>query len=497
MSLYTDPLAVLDERVEVPRSLRAKVLSVVAVGPMLTGYAAVAAVLALVTAIAARAHFTTGGVLAASVPGWLAAYQVPVRIEGHELGALPLLPTLLVLVLVWRTAASAADRLDVVTPREAAQIVAAVAGAHGSVGLTLGLLSAGSPVTVDPLAGLWYPALLSGLAAAVGVLPRSGLFLEWADRLDPIALRGARVGGFATVAMIAVGAFVFALALVLSAGTVARLFAAEGPGGGLGMLLLSAGYLPNGVIAAAGFAAGPGFSLGAVVMSPVDFAGGPVPPLPLLGALPGGAAAWWPLLFAFPAAVGTFVGWELREVDESPRKRLHAVAVAAVIVAVAFAVLAGTVGGALAGGPFHPLDLRAAWLSVALVAWIGVPGGLVAWTAGPRPEPTGPLGLIDPEDEFADEDADFDDDDSDDDSDDDVLDEDAHAEDVLDEPDVGRADGLRVVHDLDELDELDDLDVLGDPAGDVEDSLTDDGREDEPDAPDELGEAGPEPGSGR
>src|SRR5436309_136169 len=70
---------------------RVRVLAMVALGPLITGYAAVAAVFALVTAVASRAHFSTTGVLTAAMPGWLAAHQVPVKIEGHELGALPLL----------------------------------------------------------------------------------------------------------------------------------------------------------------------------------------------------------------------------------------------------------------------------------------------------------------------------------------------------------------------------------------------------------------------
>ncbi|PPK69649.1 DUF6350 family protein [Actinokineospora auranticolor] len=463
MSLVDTDLVEDDEEpVPVTAGLRVKVLAVAAVGPLLTGYAAVAAVLALVTATAARSSFTTGGVLASAVPGWLAAYQVPVRIEGHELGVLPLLSTVLVAVLVWRTAAGAAERLEVETPREAAQVVLSVVGAHAAVGLTLGLLCTGR-VVVDPLAGLYYPALVAGLAAVVGVLPQSGVWSLVTARVDPLALRGLSAGLLAVVAMVATGAFVLTLSLVLSGGTVTRLFAAEGPGGGLGMLLLSAGYLPNAVIAAAGFAAGPGFALGPVVVSPVDFAGGAVPPLPLLGALPETAAPWWVLLFAFPGAVGTLVGWLLRECAEEPRDRLRAVAVAAVAAGMVFAVLAGCAGGALAGGPFDPLDLRAPWLSLALVAWIAAPGGVVAWLMGPRPLPEVEL----PEFEFDEPDE-------------------------LDEPDESAL--------AEELDGADD--VVDEDAGDVADSdeePDDEGAEvesdEEPEEAGDVGEPEDEPGA--
>ncbi|MCP2301958.1 cell division protein PerM [Actinokineospora globicatena] len=425
---HTDLLeAVEQDRAEIARSTRVRVLAVAAVGPVLTGYAAVAAVLALVTAIAARALFTTTGVLAAAVPGWLGAYQVPVRIEGHELGALPLLPTLLALVLVWRTAASAAERLGVETPREAAQVVGAIVGAHAAVGLSLALLCSGGTVTIDPLAGLYYPALLSGIAAVAGVLPRAGLSRVLSERMDAVALRGLRAGLLAVAALLAAGALVLTLALALSFSTVRHLFAIEDFGGGIGMLLLSLGYLPNAVVAATAFSAGPGFALGSVVVSPMDFTGGTVPPLPLLGALPEQGQAWWLVLFAFPAAVGTLVGWVLREVDESPKVRVRAVVVASVVVAMAFAVLGGAAGGALGGGPFDPLDLRAAWLSVALVAWVAVPGAVVAWTAGPQPLRVEPEPEPEPDSDL---DSDFDEDDLDDlddsddadDSDDDLQD---------------------------------------------------------------------------
>lgn len=376
---------------------RARVLVVAALGPLLTGYAAIAAVMALVTAVASKAHFSTLGVLTAALPGWLGAHQVPLIVQGHELGVLPLLPTLLLTLLVGRTAAGAADRLDAVGMRETGHIVFAVVAAHAVFGLTIALVIDGGPVVVDPLAGFYYPALLAGLAACVGLLRRSGA-LDWcADRVDDLAWAGLRAGGLAVAGLVAAGSLVVAFGLATSFGAANTMFALDGPGSALGMLLLSAGYLPNAVIAGTAFIAGPGFSMGSVSIAPLDFDGGPVPALPLLSALPEQAAAWWLVLFLLPAAVGALVGWVLRAVAESPKDRLRSVAVASVVVALSFAVLAGSAGGALGGGPFHPLDLRAALVSFALACWVAVPGGFVAWFAGERPVIEGPVGLIDPE----------------------------------------------------------------------------------------------------
>lgn len=380
----------------VPLAGRIRVLTFAAVGPLITAYAAVAAIMALVTAVASRAHFSTVGVLGAALPGWLAAHQVPLVIGGHELGALPLLPTIGAVALVARTAAGAADRLEATAPRHGAEVVVAIAAAHGIFGLALALSCSGRPVTVDPLAGLYYPTLIAALAATIGVARRCGLIGLARQRIDAVAVHALRAGGFAVAALLAAGALILLLGLATSVPTARTLFAdnAAGLGNGLGAFLLSAGYLPNGVIAGTSFVAGPGFSLGEVAFAPLHFTGGAVPGLPLLAALPEEPAMWWPVLFALPFGVGLLVGRRLRDVAEDPMVRLRAVGIAAGVVAVSFVVLAGSAGGRLAGGPFDPLSMRAAALSLALVAWIGIPGAMVAWLGGPHPAGDGG-GLLD------------------------------------------------------------------------------------------------------
>lgn len=376
---------------------RLRVLVFAGVGSVVTCYATVAAIFALVTAVATKAHFTTIGVLAAGVPGWLAAHQVPLTIGAQELGALPLLPTIGLIFLIARTAGGAAERLDCYSPRHALPVVLTLAGAHGGVGLTLALVSQTSPVTADPLASLCYPALLAGLAALVGAVRRCGLASAVVDRVDAAAVAGLRVGLFAMALLLLAGAVLFTASLIGSFGTARDLFAqtAPGAGNGTGAWLLSAAYLPNGVVAASSFVAGPGFGLGAVEVSSLHFTGGPVPALPLLAALPEQYAAWWPVLCLVPLGIGALVGWLLREIDEEPRTRLRAVGVAAVVVAVCCVVVAGSAGGRLGRGPLDPLTMRAAMLSMVMVGWIVVVGGIVTWWRGPHPVHEGPVGLID------------------------------------------------------------------------------------------------------
>lgn len=368
------------------RSARLRVFLVAAAGPLVTGYAAVATLFAVVTVAASRATFTTSGVLRAATSGWLGAHQVPLSIAGAELGALPLLPTIGVVLLVARTASGAVERLGASAPRDAWPVVAVIAGAHAVCGVLLSLISSTGSVGVDPLAGAYYPALIAAAAATAGVARRGGLWRTLVAQADPVALRGLRIGWLALVALLAAGALIVTVGLITSTGTVRELFAANAPGlgSGLGLFLLSVGYLPNAVLAGTAFVAGPGFTMGTLSVGPLEFAGGSLPGLPLLAGLPEQRAGWWPLLLLLPLGVGVLVGWLCRAVDPEPLGRLRAVAVAAVVVALGSVLLAGSAGGRLGGGPFDPLDLRAPLLSLVLAAWIVLPGGVVAWMAGPR-----------------------------------------------------------------------------------------------------------------
>lgn len=385
-------------RDDAPTLTRIRVLVLATLGPLLTGYLAIAALLALVTAIATNADFATTGVLDAALPAWLAAHQVPVQIFGLELGVLPLLPTIGVAAITAKAAAAAADRLNLYRPGQAAKLIAIIAAAHGIAGMIVAGLSSHGDVTSDPLAALYYPALVAALAAAAGVARRSGLLDAIVHRADEVAVAGLRAGALAVVLLLTAGGALLTFGLLTSIATARDLFP-MGAGNAIGMLLLSIGYVPNAMVAATGFLAGPGFSIGSVAMSPLAFDGGPVPAVPLLAALPEQEAGWWPALFVLPLAVGVLVGRRLRYSDEDPVARLRGVAVAAGVVAVTFVVLGGSAGGHLGRGPFDPVSMRAAALSIALVLWTAVPAAVATWFGGPRPAARRLPGLIDDEPE--------------------------------------------------------------------------------------------------
>lgn len=366
---------------------RLRVLLAAALGPVLSGYVAIVAVIATVAAFATQARFSPLGILLAAGPGWLAAYQVPISIDGERLGLLPLAATLGVGVLVARSAAAAAERLGYRTPQQAVVVIATMATAHAMFGVIIALLANGSDVAADPLTAFGVPALLAGAAATIGLRRGCGLLPALRPYLDDSAVVGMRVAALGLAGLIAAGSVVLTLASGLAAPAMPALFAAHAPGfgSGFGMLLLCIAYLPNAVLVCLSFTVGPGFSFGAVSLSPLGFEGGSVPAVPLLAGLPDGYAGWWPVLFVLPAAVGAMVGWRVRTSSPVPWQRLRSVAVAGALIGFATVLLGTLAGGQLGTGRFTGVLLPVGLISVAAFCWIVIPGGLVAWFTGERP----------------------------------------------------------------------------------------------------------------
>ncbi|MFD8495126.1 DUF6350 family protein [Amycolatopsis sp. NPDC059657] len=380
----------VDEPVAEPSpSARLRVLLFAALAPLVTGYALVATLLALITVSAERARFTVIGVVLSAGPGWLASYQVPVDIGGKPLGVLPLLPTIGLAVLNARTAGGAAQRLGLRSPREAVPVVVVIGFAHATLGVLIALIADGKQVGVNAFTAFAVPGVVAAVAATAGLAKRCGMLEVAAEYLDPLALRGLRAGALGMAALFAAGAVTFTLSLALSWSTVDDLFE-PAFGSSLGLFLLSLGYLPNAIVAALSFASGPGFSLGSVTVTPFGFSGGAVPGVPLLGGIPDHHAMWWPVLMLLPLVAGALVGWSVRKIDDDPVARLRTVGVAGAIVGFGCVVLGTLAGGRLGHGPFDPVSVPVGIASVVAFAWIVIPGCFVAFFAGPHSPPAAP-----------------------------------------------------------------------------------------------------------
>lgn len=420
---------------EVTGAARFRVLLVAAVLPLLAGYVLAAGSVAAVVGLAPGSGFTVSGALAGGGPAWLATQQVPLGLGGHPLGVLPLLPTIALLLLVAKVASNATRKLGHTDATNAVGVVGVIACAHATAGVTVAVLCSGTEVEVEPLTAFLLPGVLSGAAAAAGVLARCGMPELVRQYVDPIAVRGLRAGALGLVALLVAGALVTLLGFGLSVPETMRLFDAETAGSGAGMLLVSVVYLPNAVVAGLSFAAGPGFSIGAVNITPFAFDGGPVPALPILAALPEAQAAWWPALLVLPALAGGLCGWTLRRCDPDPLVRVRAAAIAGATAGFGCVLLGTFAGGRFGDALFDPVTVPIALFSLAGSCWVALPAAAVAWLAGST-EPVVPVEEIPGDDAITEVFDAIQDDDSEDDTDDtDDSEEEADEESGEAEPD--------------------------------------------------------------
>jgi hypothetical protein len=192
----------------------------------------------------------------------------------------------------------------------------------GSVVLvaTAGVVSSAvtlSALHADARPSLWQGALLPTLAIALGV--GIGLLaavrpqlLPRADAMLRAAIGGAlRTGAAAVSLLLGLSAVAVALLIVGHYGELIRLYEALHTGvvGGLALTLGQLALLPDVVIWAASWFTGSGFALGTGShVSPIGTAVGPVPAIPLLGAIPTGDLVFGFAGLIVPVAAGFLAG---------------------------------------------------------------------------------------------------------------------------------------------------------------------------------------------
>ncbi len=356
---------------------RLRVLFGAAVGSVLTSYLSMEVVAALAGATASVRPAPVE-VLTAGIPLWLAAHQVPLTLTGAPFGVLPLLPTAGVVVLAANFAAAAIGKLGGRWGGEAAWVVATLAAAHASLAV-LGTALPTEPAHAEPWPALLGAGLVGAGGAGLGVLREVGSPAWWPAA--PSWLRaGLTSASTGAVALFAAGALMLFARLMAAAGTVRDGFAVwPGLGAGIGVIVLSVCYLPNALVAVVSWLAGPGVVIGAAVASPLTVSVGPLPPIPLLAAMPTSQPPGWvAAVFVLPVTAGVLVGLGCRRSEDDPMVRLRAVAVAVAAVAVGFAIAASVVSGRLASGPSDPVELPALSGALALLGWLGVPAMVAA-----------------------------------------------------------------------------------------------------------------------
>ena len=231
--------------------------------------------------------------------------------------------------------------------------------------------------------GTLLPTLVFALGLAIGVRstvmdaranPIANWLESWPTRVRVVVVTALRGGAAAAAGVVLLASVALALAIVTSYARIITLY--EGLHtevlGGLAVTLGQLAFLPNFVIWTASWLIGPGFSLGTgSVVSPLGTHLGPIPAIPILGALPTGEVPFGLVGLIVPVAIGFLVGAIL-----GPGLRREVGGPALAVTALGIGVVGGIILGFLA------------WFSAGSAG----PGRLV--DAGPNPWAVGALAAL-------------------------------------------------------------------------------------------------------
>lgn len=288
---------------------------------------------------------------------WLLAHGATLQIGGVLVGLAPLLVTAIAFWQLVRAGTNAARAVGAVKLPMAAQVVAAVAGCYTIVGVFASVAVLGSPAQVPVLPAICAVAALGLLGSAVGVLRVQSIRQDLLARFPAPALLVVRAAVTAAVAVLGGGAVIVAVGMVLHWQRTVTLMGGltDGPVGVIGLWVVCVLYVPTVAVWGASYLLGPGFAVGTATH--VGLTGvtlGPLPAVPLFGALPT-AAAPWPAyaLIALPVAAGVGAALMLRrllaEQQSWGRRLAYAAAigpVAGILLAAAALASAGPLGAA-------------------------------------------------------------------------------------------------------------------------------------------------------
>lgn len=331
-------------------------------------------VIVSLTIVAAGGGF--GGIGAAVGSAWLVVHQIPLTIAGVTVGALPMLPTVIVVAVAARALTPAiGDRRSIY--ELGALFAASICGPLLITALAMAVVMDGESVlpvqSPTPLAAFGATALVHGVATAIAVV--GARWRDWMAarglsdlRVADIA-RGTRLGAVAVFALVsAVGAVIAVMLLVRFSAVAVLIGEAHGVDGYLGLVVLSICYLPNLAVAGAGALVGADVNVGLASLTLFDAHSGAVPPLPLLAVLPDGEVGRAGLLgFVVTVAVAGYVGWRCRDRDLMRNLRLVALASASAALIMALATWA-------ASGDLGELGTFGARVPVAGACTFGVVG---------------------------------------------------------------------------------------------------------------------------
>jgi hypothetical protein len=278
---------------------------------------------AVVTLLACAAALSSGadaGDLAAAAGVaaglWLLGHGVPLAAGAGAVTMVPLGIGALALFTIYVSAKRSAF------PTLAAWCGGTATYAAATTGTAV--LTAGPDAELDVRAalGLLAGVVVGGAGAGLGILtapdgPRP-VVPAWVERALPDVLRlGLRAGAAAAVALLGAGATLTGVWALAGRTTSDDIVASLQPGwiGGIVLAVAQLALLPNLVLWAVAWLAGPGFAVGQeTAFSTAGTTAGPLPALPILGALPGPdwsspLAMWLPAVVVACGALGGWYAW--------------------------------------------------------------------------------------------------------------------------------------------------------------------------------------------
>ncbi|NJC21657.1 hypothetical protein BJ994_000733 [Arthrobacter pigmenti] len=386
-----------------------------------------AVVSALVVVIPLAGVWLTGGFAAREALGtlrlaaqaWLVIHGVPLEITLPDGGtgtlwAVPLALTLLPFLLAWR----AGRRLARASYTD--QLWQALLGAlvvYAAFGFGAAFLADDGATSASPAAGASVPLIASGLGMIIGAYQEAGSWgrligVDLADWISTTSQHSRWAGSYvwsalrasflAVVAALGLAALLLAVTLAIHWASIATIYERLDAGivGGAVVTIGQLGFLPNLAIWTLSWSSGAGFALGTgSSITPLATTAGPLPAIPILGAVPSGTLDYGMAALALPVVAGVLAGlWFFREgenhFDEWLQLKTHArwfTATASTLTLGAFiGVMAGLgaavlalLSGASAGiGRFVELGPDPLWTGLWVAAEVAV-GVVVGFAAGP------------------------------------------------------------------------------------------------------------------
>jgi len=322
------------------------------------------------------------------VLGFAAANLMPVGIGGVTLSLPPLMFTLVLVVML----AGAARRGRFLPEGRYQETVSVLITA-----LVYGVIVAatvrgfGPPGAVGPQWVWTAPAI--ALAATGGAMLQSGsAWHQWCVAALPgwlrVSVRGSGVG---LGMLLAGGGLAVTVGLISHFGDVVSVAALAAPTwmDGFGLAMLGLAYLPNAVIAGAGYATGVGFEVGAGTYSPFSTVPVDLPAIPLLAAVPDAAGrSWLGLIFlVVPIAAGYLIARISIKRLVTRADRSLAAGVGALLTGGLLAAVVAIARGGVGDGRWSTMGSPPLLIAAAVTVEVGVVAVTLAGLTGARTVP--------------------------------------------------------------------------------------------------------------